>query len=84
MILHGPGPDRPLTAAVTGLAALEAQRAVVLGCDLPFAGPALDALLATETEGAVVAAAGSLQPLARSTRASPRSPSPKSFWRPVA
>ena len=63
VILDRPGPDCPLTAVVTGLAAVEAQRAVVLGCDLPFAGPALDALLATDTEGAVVAAAGSLQPL---------------------
>ena len=64
VILDRAGPDCPLTAVATGLAAVEAQRVVVLGCDLPFAGPALDALLATDAEGAVVAAAaGRLQPL---------------------
>jgi len=64
VILDRPGLDCPLTAVATGLAAVGAPRVVVLGCDLPFAGPALDALLATDTEGAVVAAAdGRLQPL---------------------
>jgi molybdopterin-guanine dinucleotide biosynthesis protein A len=59
-----PGPDAPLTAIATALAELGAPDVLVLACDLPLAGPALDALLAAPP-GAVVAAGpdGIRQPL---------------------
>jgi molybdopterin-guanine dinucleotide biosynthesis protein A len=58
------GPDCPLAALATGLAALGAEDALVLACDLPFAGPLLDALLAAPPGSCVAAAAdGRPQPL---------------------
>lgn len=47
-----PGPDCPLNAVATGLAALDADEVLVLACDLPGAGPVLDRL-ATATSVAV-------------------------------
>ena len=41
-----PGPDCPLNALATGLAALEADEVLVLACDLPGAGPVLERLVA--------------------------------------
>lgn len=59
-----PGPAGPLGALATGLAAVDADRVLVLACDLPFAAPLLDALLAHPGEGAVVGrSAGHIQPL---------------------
>lgn len=59
-----PGPDAPLTAIATALAELRAPDVLVLACDLPLAGPALDALLSAPPGAAVAAAQdGSLQPL---------------------
>lgn len=49
-----PGPDAPLVALATGLAALEGDEVVVLACDLPLAGPLLDELLAAPAGRAVV------------------------------
>lgn len=58
------GPSGPLTGLATGFAALATERVLVLACDLPFAGPMLDALLAAEHPGAVVGRrAGRIQPL---------------------
>lgn len=51
-----PGPACVLAAIATGLEALSTPRALVLGCDLPFAGPLLDDLLAVP--GAPAAAVG--------------------------
>src|SRR5262245_30436223 len=64
-VLHDrPGPDCPLTALATGLAALEGDEVLVLGCDLPFAAPLLDALLAAPPGACAAAAAnGRAQPL---------------------
>ena len=39
-----PGPDCPLNALATGLAAVTADEVLVLACDLPAAGPVLDRL----------------------------------------
>jgi len=39
-----PGPDCPLNALATGLAALDADEVLVLACDLPAAGPVLERL----------------------------------------
>ena len=59
-----PGPGAPLVGLATGLAVLGADDVIVLGCDLPFAGPVLDALLAAPAGAAVVGTAdGRLQPL---------------------
>jgi molybdenum cofactor guanylyltransferase len=59
-----PGPACALLALATGLSALEGADALVLGCDLPFAGPLLDALLAAPPGLAVAGSAeGRLQPL---------------------
>jgi molybdenum cofactor guanylyltransferase len=64
VVLDRPGPDCALNALATGLAALDGDDVLVLACDLPFAAPALDALLAAEPGAAVVAAAGTAsQPL---------------------
>ena len=41
-----PGPDAPLVGLATGLAAVETADVLVLACDLPFAEPLLDRLLA--------------------------------------
>lgn len=48
--------EGPLGALATGLAVVVADEVLVLGCDLPFAGPALT-LLATGPRGAAVATA---------------------------
>jgi len=40
-----PGPDCPLNALATGLAALDAEEVLVLACDLPAAGPVLERLV---------------------------------------
>lgn len=59
-----PGPDCPLGALATGLAAVDAEDVLVLGCDLPFAGPVLDALLASPRGACAAAVADGLaQPL---------------------
>jgi molybdopterin-guanine dinucleotide biosynthesis protein A len=64
-VIHDrPGPDCPLGALATGLAALDAEDVLVLGCDLPFAAPALDALLAAPPGTCAAAVAdGRAQPL---------------------
>jgi molybdopterin-guanine dinucleotide biosynthesis protein A len=54
VVLDRPGPDAPLVAVATGLAALDSDVCVVLACDLPFAGPVVDRLLAAPS-GPVVA-----------------------------
>jgi len=41
-----PGPDCPLNALATGLAAVEADEVLVLACDLPAAAPVLSRLVA--------------------------------------
>ena len=64
VVLDRPGPDAPLVGLATGLAALDARDVIVLACDLPLAGPALDVLQQTPASTAVVAAeAGRAQPL---------------------
>lgn len=40
-----PGPDCPLNALASGLAAVDADEVLVLACDLPFAAPVLDRLV---------------------------------------
>ncbi len=64
-VIHDrPGPDAPLVAVATGLAAVGAEATLVLGCDIPFAGPVLDDLLAAPAGLAVVATdRGRPQPL---------------------
>lgn len=44
VVMDRPGPRGPLTALATGLAATAADDVLVLACDMPFAGPMLDAL----------------------------------------
>lgn len=56
-----PGPDCPLNALATGLAALDADEVLVLACDLPAAGPVLDRLVAAPS--VAVDPAGRAQPL---------------------
>jgi len=59
-----PGPDAPLAALATGLAALDAPDVLVLACDLPLAAPLLDRLLAAPPGVAAAAAErGRPQPL---------------------
>lgn len=60
-----PGPDAPLNAIATGLAALGADAVIVLACDLPFAGPLIDGLIVAPPGRVVVARdpGGRLQPL---------------------
>jgi molybdopterin-guanine dinucleotide biosynthesis protein A len=59
-----PGPDAPLTAIATALAELRAPDVLVLACDLPLAGPVLDALVAAPPGAAVAGVQdGRLQPL---------------------
>jgi molybdopterin-guanine dinucleotide biosynthesis protein A len=53
-----PGPACALRALATGLGALDAEEVLVLACDLPLAGPVLDALLAAPGGTAVAGAAG--------------------------
>ena len=56
-----PGPDCPLNALATGLAAVDADEVLVLACDLPAAGPVLDRL--SVTPSVAVDPAGRAQPL---------------------
>jgi molybdopterin-guanine dinucleotide biosynthesis protein A len=64
VVLDRPGPDCPLVGLASGLAALAADDALVLGCDLPLAGRLLDALVAAPPGVAVVATRrGRPQPL---------------------
>jgi molybdopterin-guanine dinucleotide biosynthesis protein A len=59
-----PGPDAPMVALATGLAALEATDVLVLACDLPLAAPLLDRLLAApQGRAAAGAHRGRAQPL---------------------
>ena len=63
-----PGPDCPLNALATGLAAVEADEVLVLACDLPWAAPVLDRLVMAPS--AAVDPGGRSQPLcARYARA---------------
>ena len=65
VVMDRPGPDAPLVALATGLAALEGEEVLVLGCDLPLAGPLLDELIAAPPGVPVVGLAlgGRPQPL---------------------
>lgn len=65
VVMDRPGPRGPLTALATGLAATAADDVLVLACDLPFAGPMLDALRALPPGRAAVGvdADGHIQPL---------------------
>lgn len=56
-----PGPDCPLNALATGLAAVDAEEVLVLACDLPAAGPVLDRLV--RAPSVAVDPAGRAQPL---------------------
>ena len=56
-----PGPDCPLNALATGLAALDADEVLVLACDLPSAGPVLERLVVAPS--VAVDPDGRLQPL---------------------
>lgn len=64
VIFDRPGPDAPLVGLATALSSLDADEVLALACDLPFAGPLLDRLLAAPSGVAVagVDAAGP-QPL---------------------
>jgi len=55
------GPDCPLNALATGLAAVDADEVLVLACDLPAAGPVLERLVASPS--VAVAPDGRTQPL---------------------
>lgn len=65
VVFDRPGPDAPLVAVATGLAALRGAECVVLACDLPLAEPVLDRLLAAPAGVAAVAVdpEGRAQPL---------------------
>lgn len=56
-----PGPDCPLNALATGLAAVDAEEVLVLACDLPGAGPVLGRLVAAPS--VAVDPQGRAQPL---------------------
>jgi molybdopterin-guanine dinucleotide biosynthesis protein A len=63
-ILDRPGPDCPLNALATGLAAADAPFVLVLACDLPLAGPMIGALAAHPGQGPVAGSErGRVQPL---------------------
>jgi molybdopterin-guanine dinucleotide biosynthesis protein A len=65
VVFDRPGPDAPLVAVATGLAALDSEEALVLACDLPLAAPAVD-LLCEAPDGIAVCAldrSGRPQPL---------------------
>jgi len=64
-VLDGPGPQSPLNALATGLAAVDAERVLVLACDLPLAAPLISRLAAVCLRDPVVAAdpGGRAQPL---------------------
>lgn len=64
VIFDRPGPDCPLVALATGLAACRADDVIVLACDLPFADPLLDALIEQPLGRAVAGRShGRIQPL---------------------
>lgn len=65
VVMDRPGPRGPLTALATGLAATRADDVLVVACDLPFAGPMLDALEEVPHGRAAVGvdADGHVQPL---------------------
>jgi molybdopterin-guanine dinucleotide biosynthesis protein A len=56
-----PGPDCPLNALATGLAAVDAEEVLVLACDLPGAAPVLDRLVSGPS--VAVDPSGRAQPL---------------------
>ena len=62
VVFDRPGPDAPLVAVATGLAACQADDVVVLGCDLPFAESLLDRLVAAPAGVAVVGVDGTGRP----------------------
>lgn len=64
VVFDRPGPDAPLVAVATGLAASDSDDCVVLACDLPCAAPVIDRLLAAPAGAAVaVDPGGRPQPL---------------------
>ena len=65
VVLDRPGPEGPLNALATGLAAVQSDRVLVLACDLPLAAPVVARLAASPLAGPVVAADadGRAQPL---------------------
>lgn len=63
VVLDRAGIRGPMNALVTGLSHLTADDVLVLACDLPFAGPMLDRLLAAPPGKAVATADDRLQPL---------------------
>ena len=65
VVMDRPGPSGPLTALATGLATTRADDVLVLACDLPFAGPMLDALarISPGRTAVGVDADGHVQPL---------------------
>lgn len=63
VVLDDEGVRGPMNALVTGLAHADTDDVIALACDLPFAGPVLDRLLAAPPGRAVAADDGRLQPL---------------------
>ncbi|MGH9178808.1 MAG: molybdenum cofactor guanylyltransferase [Acidimicrobiales bacterium] len=63
VVLDAAGVRGPMNALATGLAALDTDDVLVLACDLPFAGPVLDRLVAWPPGRAVAAADLLRQPL---------------------
>lgn len=63
VVLDREGARGPMNALVTGLSLLDADDVLVLACDLPFAGPVLDRLVAAPPGLAVAAADARAQPL---------------------
>jgi molybdopterin-guanine dinucleotide biosynthesis protein A len=63
VVLDDAGVRGPMNALATGLAAVDTDDVLVLACDLPFAGPVLDRLLAGPAGRAVAAADQRRQPL---------------------
>lgn len=63
VVLDHQGVRGPMNALVTGLASTETDDVIVLACDLPFAGPVLDRLVASPPGRAVAAVGGRVQPL---------------------
>jgi molybdopterin-guanine dinucleotide biosynthesis protein A len=63
VVLDRAGARGPMNALVSGLSELDADDVLVLACDLPFAGPVLDRLVAAPPGLAVAAADARVQPL---------------------
>ena len=55
VLFDRPGPDAPLNALATGLAALDTGDVLVLACDLPSAGPVVDRIALAPAGAAAVA-----------------------------